>query len=163
MHGLAQDAVLALELAGKKSMLHASLAPPPQARQRGRRISKYDVLIQLGTAYLPSLYARRDLRWCLQSFSGEVCFPKDGQNPNPLCGARVVVVAAFLTCWWVQPMPISQPKGWKRWWIWWTKQVKDSGRQVIVTCNETLFSAVSVVSFTILNFDLSEQSCLSIR
>ena len=31
-------ATVALELAGKQSMLHASLAPPPQARQRGRRI-----------------------------------------------------------------------------------------------------------------------------
>ena len=37
-HRLAKDAVLPLELAGKQSMLHASLAPPPQARQRGRRI-----------------------------------------------------------------------------------------------------------------------------
>ena len=38
-HALAgPNAVLSLELAGKMSMLHASLAPPPQARQRGRRI-----------------------------------------------------------------------------------------------------------------------------
>ena len=42
MHGLAKDAVVrSLERAGKQarpSRLHASLAPPPQARQRGRRI-----------------------------------------------------------------------------------------------------------------------------
>ena len=42
MHGLAKDAVvLSLDRAGtqaRQSMLHASLAPPPQVRQRGRRI-----------------------------------------------------------------------------------------------------------------------------
>ncbi len=115
-------------------------------------LSYYDVWIQLGSGYLPSLHTRRDLRWCLQSFS-------ENPNPPPSCGARVAA-AAFLTCWWVQPMPISQPKGWKRWWIWWTKQVKDSGWQVIVTCYEIICRVVSVVSLAILNFDLSEQSLI---
>ena len=45
MRGLAKDAVvLSLERAGtqaRQSMLHASLAPPPQVRQRGRRIYIY--------------------------------------------------------------------------------------------------------------------------
>ena len=45
MHGLAKDAVvLSLDRAGtqaRQSMLHASLAPPPQVSQRGRRIYAY--------------------------------------------------------------------------------------------------------------------------
>ena len=51
MHGLAKDAVvLSLERAGtqaRQSMLHASLAPPPQVRQRGRRINAYILFLVL--------------------------------------------------------------------------------------------------------------------
>ena len=55
MHGLAKDAVvLSLERAGtqaRQSMLHASLAPPPQVRQRGRRI--YTIPVKKGGGLNP--------------------------------------------------------------------------------------------------------------
>ena len=51
MHGLAKDAVvLSLDRAGtqaRQSMLHASLAPPPQVRQRGRRIFLFFLCVSL--------------------------------------------------------------------------------------------------------------------